>query len=121
LTTIKFPNSLKHIGEGAFAKCSNLTSIIIPNSVKSIGEKAFASCFGFNSVTIPRSVTSIGNKVFADCRNLRTVTNLSKTPQKIHVNTFATYCTLRVAKGCKSAYENAEYWRDFMIVEDDVM
>jgi hypothetical protein len=69
-------------------------------------------------VTIPRSVTSIGNKVFTDCRNLKTVTNLSKIPQKIHVNTFAKYGTLHVAKGCKSAYENAEYWRDFMIIED---
>jgi hypothetical protein len=86
--------------------------------VKIIGDKAFAGCFGFDSVTIPRSVTRIGKKVFADCRNLKTVTNLSRVPQKISVNTFAKYCTLRVAKGSKAAYENAECWRDFWIVED---
>jgi hypothetical protein len=118
LVSVKFPSALKSIGDGAFRGCTALTSFDIPNSVKTIGEKAFASCFSFDSVTIPKSVTRIGNKVFADCRNLKTVINLSRIPQKIHVSTFAQYGTLHVAKGCKAAYENAECWKDFWIVDD---
>ena len=65
LTAITIPESVKSIGERAFADCS-LTSIIIPEGVTSIGDFAF----GWNkltSVTIPASVTSIGESSFQGC------------------------------------------------------
>ncbi len=63
---------LTHIGNVAFADCSNLTQIVIPNSVNSIGDGAF-SWTGLQSITIPASVTELGEQVFEACSNLHTI------------------------------------------------
>jgi len=86
LVTIQLPNSLKEIGNNAFAGCFDLKSITIPGAsgatigasafvsgvleevileegVKSIGDHAFAGC-NLTNVTIPRSVESIGKEAF---------------------------------------------------------
>jgi len=52
------------IGNDAFRGCVDATSVVIPNSVKSIGEYAFATC-GFTSITIGNSVETIGTRAFA--------------------------------------------------------
>ena len=73
LTSITIPNSVRHIGDGAFAGCNGLTSIDIPNSVTSIGQGAFQGCNGLTSVDIPNSVTTIGGSAFAYCSKLESV------------------------------------------------
>lgn len=118
LTSITIPKSVTSIGDQAFSYCKNLTSITIPNSVTSIGIHAFWGCSNLTSVTIPGSVISIGEFAFYNCANLSSVTNLSKTPQEISYWTFHVYGTLHVLPGCKVAYETAENWKDFTIVED---
>jgi Flp pilus assembly protein protease CpaA len=89
LTSVTIPNSVKTIGDLAFANCQNLTSvtigksvttigdgafggtsltsITIPNSVTTIGDWAFTGT-GLTRVTIPNSVTTIGDQAFADTR-----------------------------------------------------
>ncbi len=71
LTAITLPNTLKIIGENAFASCEQLTSIIIPNSVKKIGKRAFSYCTGLTSVIIPKDVIFIGESAFDECFNLK--------------------------------------------------
>jgi hypothetical protein len=68
------PDSVKSIGEGVFADCTNLTNINIPNSVKNIGHFAFGYCTSLTNVTIPDSVTSMGGGVFYGCTSLKNVT-----------------------------------------------
>jgi hypothetical protein len=70
---------------------------------------------------IPESVKSIGSASFLDCKGLTSVTNLSKTPQEIEKNTFTTFGDLHVLPGCKAAYEAADYWKNFNIIEDAVI
>ena len=118
LTSITIPNSVTSIGEMAFSACPALTSVTIPNSVTSIGKMAFGGCGGLKSVTIPESLTDFDKEVFDSCDSLITVINLSKTPQKITDGTFAMYGTLHVLPGCKAAYEVADVWKNFTIVED---
>ena len=72
VNNIILPNALTHIGNVAFADCSDLTNIVIPNSVNSIGDGAF-SWTGLQSVTIPASVTELGEQVFEACDNLHTI------------------------------------------------
>jgi hypothetical protein len=67
------PDSVTHIGNGAFYKCAGLTNVTIPASVSSIGDRAFYGCTGLTIVTIPNSVTSIGWYAFSGCTGLRTV------------------------------------------------
>jgi hypothetical protein len=59
LTSVKIPNSVTIIGEGAFYG-TGLTSVEIGNSVKTIDYGAFLGCTELTSITIPNSVTTIG-------------------------------------------------------------
>ena len=119
LTSVTIPSSVTTIKASTFSETS-LTSVTIPNSVTTIEKYAFYYCRKLTSVTIPNSVTSIGNSVFWGCDALTSVTNLAKTPQKIGDKTFQKYGTLHVLPGCKAAYEAADYWKNFTILEDAV-
>ena len=70
MTSISLPNSVKTIGNYAFAQCYCLESIIIPDSVTSIGQYAFQSCQAATTVTIGSSVTSIASGAFYGCWEL---------------------------------------------------
>ena len=74
LTTVTIPSNVTRIGNSAFQNCRGLTSFTIPGSVTSIGNSAFQNCSGLTIVTIPGSVTSIGNSAFQNCSGLTSVT-----------------------------------------------
>ena len=117
ITSLTLGNSVTSIGNAAFYNCFLLLPFTIPNSVTSIGDEAFAHCCSFYEITIPSSVTNIGRYAFYECGSL--VTNLATTPQKIEDGTFTMYNGfLHVLPGCKAAYEAADYWKNFTIVED---
>lgn len=146
LTSINIPNSVVSIGESSFESCIGLTSVTIGNSVESIGNYAFQTCESLPSVTIPNSVTFLGECAFNCCFALTSITisnplmeihisnfngcdinsftNLSKIPQSIHDCGFVyhpnSYTILHVLPGCKETYQNAEFWKEFTIVEDAV-
>ena len=122
LSSITIPDGVESIGGGAFYDCYSLSSITIPNSVTSIGDYAFA-CSGLTSVTIPSSVTSIGESAFEECYEIRDVYNYATTPQTISDNVFTTYedATLHVAKNCEAAYRNADVWKKFYSIKEDIV
>ena len=64
VSSVEMPNTIDTIRSRAFLWCVHLTSIDIPNSVKYIGDAAFAGS-GLTSVVIPSSVNSFGNSVFS--------------------------------------------------------
>ena len=64
VSSVEMPNTIDTIRSRAFSECVHLTSIDIPNSVKYIGDAAFAGS-GLTSVVIPSSVNSFGNSVFS--------------------------------------------------------
>ncbi len=61
------------IGNYAFYENSNITSVVISDSVKSIGESAFALCTGLKSATLGNGVTTLGNTAFAMCSSLEEI------------------------------------------------
>ena len=80
-----------------------------------IGDHAFYNCSGLTSIIIPSSVTSIGDYAFTGCSALTSVTALNPNPVAIteYVFTNPEKATLYVPKGSKSAYQAADYWKEF--------
>ena len=70
MTSIVIPDSVKNIGENAFANCDDLKSVTIGNGVTSIGASAFQDCNDLESVIGGSSIATIGDKAFNYCSNL---------------------------------------------------
>ena len=115
LTSVTIGNSVTTIGIYTFGDCSGLTSVTIPNSVTILAGAAFYNCSSLTSVTIPYSVTSIGGDTFRSCSNLTSVKVERENPLTIRDNTFTNRAnaTLYVPIGSKSAYQAADYWKEF--------
>ncbi len=71
ITALYLPSSLKTIGDGAFAECSNLSSIAFNEGLEKIGRYTFGST-ALTEVHIPSGVTHLGEEAFSFCKSLRT-------------------------------------------------
>ncbi|MCR5418136.1 MAG: leucine-rich repeat domain-containing protein [Lachnospiraceae bacterium] len=81
------PASLKEIGDGAFAGCSNLSNVNLKKTgVEVIGKNAFKGT-KLKSAELPASTTEVKSGAFANCKYLKTV-KLGKNTTKIGVNAF---------------------------------
>lgn len=123
LNSITIPNTVTSIGAEAFAVCPELKHVNIPNTVIAIKDYTFESCENLTSITIPGSVKEIGNYVFDYCRNLTEIVNFASVPQEVNKNVFQEVpksAIIHVKEGCKDAYEKAEGWKMFTIVDDAV-
>ena len=71
--TLKIPDTVTKIGEGAFAQVEGLKTIIIPGSVKEIGTNAFANNLTLETVIMEEGVEKIGYSAFIGCAKLKNV------------------------------------------------
>ncbi len=149
LSSITFPNTLRHIATQAFYRCKRLQYVIIPDSVTSIGGQAFYSCDSLRTIVLGESVNKIGSGAFASyigeyrsacLRLLRKLYVKNPVPPTMvgiayeptlwgssvefmvyHLN--VSHITLYVPKGASSAYASDERWGEYKnfcpIVETD--
>ena len=118
---IIIPDNVIDLTTYVFSGCLSLESLSIGNGVQKIYNSTFEKCTGLKTIVIGKSVSEIGSKAFYDCTNLRKVTVKNETPVSITSETFPnrTKQTLYVPKGCKAAYEDADYWWEFKeIIEE---
>ncbi|MCH5218605.1 MAG: leucine-rich repeat protein [Muribaculaceae bacterium] len=117
--SLTIPDAVQTIGDNAFYSCSGFTgSLTIGENVQSIGERAFYDCRKFTgSLTIPESVTSIGNYAFLYCYGFDAVmTSLNPIPPTCQsLPGYVT--TVYVPNGSKEAYQQANYWKNYTILE----
>ena len=120
LMEIKLPKKLARIEKFTFRGCKLLNSIEIPERVRSIGTEAFAGCTSLTSVTLPEGMSSIDELAFTDLPNTAHIYCKAQKPFRIAARAFNYNCTLHVPQGCKEAYEEADFWKNFTtIVEDE--
>lgn len=102
--TIVLPNGLTHIGAYAFSYFDQVTSVTIPSAVKSVGTEAL-NIQSLTSLTCnaidPPQIT--GEPIGKDITHLGT--RISKN------------IPLKVPKDSKTAYEKADYWKDFTNIQ----
>lgn len=115
---LSYFTGLTSIGNSAFDGCYALTSVTIPDNVKSIGNSAFTGCLGLTQVEIPETVVSIGAGAFNYCSTLTKVKVGMREPLPIESTTFSNRrnAVLYVPTGCKTTYQAADYWKEFMSI-----
>ena len=59
------------IGKKAFLSKKNLRKVFLPESVKEIGDWAFAYCDGLMEVSMPHQAIQFGRSVFLECKSLK--------------------------------------------------
>lgn len=69
LISIKFPNTLKTIGDDAIVNARSLFYVEVPNTLVSIGTTAFSSCYSLTYINVPENCI-IGTNAFASCYSL---------------------------------------------------
>ena len=70
MVSLRIPETVKSLGDGAFRDCPALTTVVIEKGVTTIGAYAFAGNGALRSVTLPDSVLSIEDTAFEDCASL---------------------------------------------------
>nr|MCR5721411.1 leucine-rich repeat domain-containing protein [Lachnospiraceae bacterium] len=86
-TTVSVPDSVKIIGEEAFADNTSMTSVKLPANLEKISYAAFSGCNNLKSVVIPDNVTEIGIAAFANCTAL-TSANIGKSTKNFGIGVF---------------------------------
>lgn len=112
LKSIKLSENLETLGSNSFFFCNNLEEIELPPSIKDMGIYTFSGT-GLKSVTIPESenLTEIDSYVFYQCSNLTEVT-IPKTIKKMAENVFAGSKNQITVKGEAGSYAE-EYVKEF--------
>lgn len=93
--TLKIPDTVTKIGEGAFAQVAGLKTIIIPGSVKEIGTNAFTNNLTLETVIMEEGVQIIGATAFSNCQKLK---NISMPESLLEIKYGAFYKCLLVEK-----------------------
>lgn len=67
VTTVYIPQSIKEIGAGAFANCTNLNTVVFDGTpqLQTIQDGAFAGCTAITAMTLPSSTETIREGAFA--------------------------------------------------------
>ena len=80
-TSFRLPDTIREIGDYAFASSSYITSIDLPHELISIGKFAFYRCSSLSQINLPPLLESIGESSFADTKSLEAI----KLPSKIKI------------------------------------
>lgn len=114
-----FPCSPFIVGENAFEGCNELQSIDL-SYAENVGNASFRGCENLKEVVIGENLKELSNSLFANCSSLKSIYCKSSIPPTVGdgafegVNKFS--CEIIVPKGCKSAYQNALGWNEFLFI-----
>ena len=124
LRTVTITDAETEIPANEFYGCTNLKNVTIGNSVTSIGNYAFSGCSSLAQFEFGAAVENIGAEAFSDCTAMTKIISHATTPPVCgaqaldDINKWA--CTLSVPEGYLSAYQQADQWKDFFFINDDV-
>ncbi|MDE6811046.1 MAG: leucine-rich repeat domain-containing protein [Muribaculaceae bacterium] len=127
LVTVEFDKTIREIGANCFMSNVFMKEVYLPNSLYFIGDNFFNDCPSLEKVRLPRWLPFANYhelvsplRIFNWCPNIRVIEWDCEVPVEFPdsfsaVNKSA--CTVIVPDGCKSVYEENNYWKDFIIVE----
>ncbi len=75
---IELPGGLESIGDAAFKDCGKLWFKDLPSSLLTIGDSAFSGCASLTRLTLGESIYNVGYEAFKKCTGISSVEVLSK-------------------------------------------
>ncbi|MBR4544581.1 MAG: leucine-rich repeat protein [Oscillibacter sp.] len=70
ITAVTIPQTLKVIGDSAFANCEYLSDIAWTEGLQEIGNYAFTGCIAIKNLSLPKTVSKLGQASFSKCTRL---------------------------------------------------
>ena len=112
------------VKESLFENLTDVNSVTLVN-IYAIGDKAFKNCSSLESITIPTTVRSIARSAFDGTTSLTKVIAKWTSASEIVNNGTIFYdqyrtATLYVPTGTKALYLEAESWKDFSKIVDNI-
>lgn len=104
----QMPDRIVSLGDGAFAKCSELESVRWPSGLASVPARCFYWCASLKTVGLPEGVTAIGDFAYCNIYGMTTL-SLPKSLRTIGRETFSNVgiTILDVPEGVTSIGESA--------------
>ncbi len=78
IKSITIPETVSHIGTGAFRNCKRLERAVLSSNVTEIGQLAFLNCCKLTDIGDGISVTTVKQSTFTSCESLKSVVFLGK-------------------------------------------
>ena len=124
LRAVTITDKETEVSNNEFYGCTNLKNVRIGNGVTTIGNWAFSGCSSLDFFSFGSSVESIGKEAFSDCTALTQLISHASVPPTCgsqaldDINKWN--CTLSVPKGSLADYQQAEQWKEFFFINDNV-
>lgn len=109
------------LGNDIVIRYPNLKSVVLPIHNKVADSELLAHYLKLEKVVLSQDLSSLGTMAFYECP-LKSVYSKSVNPPHVSSNTFyklSNNCILYVPKGSKEAYQEAEGWKNFGIIEEE--
>ena len=74
IVSIDIPESVKHINDYAFIRCTSLESVDLPDNLETLGIGAFYGCSKIKEIEIPSNVSELHNFTFYNATVLENIT-----------------------------------------------
>lgn len=115
---LNLPESVTKIGAYSCSGCK-LKEVDVPDCVTTLDLWAFQGCADLEVIRFGRNVNKIGQDIVKDCSNLKAIYSYNPEPPTIASTTFSGFYALPlyVPEQSVEAYEEAEYWRNFLNIE----
>lgn len=120
ITSIVFPNTLRKIGECAFAHLqlgALLGTIEFPEGLVSIGTQAFYGHKNILEIRLPSTLQTIGTSAFANCYGISKITSSASEPPTVQSGAFNGVAkdnfTVEVPAQSVKRYQAESGWSDF--------
>ena len=128
VTDLTIPDGIQELGNMVFYGCEGLTDVTIPDGVTNIGWSCFCYCSNLDYLTLGSDVSFISQYAFAHCPRLHRITSMALTPPQmgasnvfdndIYDGTGVSYANLYVPKNRLSAYQDADWWKNFSYIRE---